>query len=226
VQTLLLRRCYHIVGKNMYIIAPLVLLLITSIIITIWSIIQVLHFVVTLSPTAYLHEPEVVGISYPYLMSLILPSILDITLTCILLRYLMRTMKQVYAAHLRRKVSHLMTVVWQSAIPPTLCTIFLCVLYAQFAAASPKKQDFWYSTIQGLIGKLYVLSLFYMINDYGPSDELCTSFVPTLTIPNESNDMYSLDIRHGAPIACNPSPLGGDRSSSVRVSAMSVNTAV
>src|SRR5712675_605996 len=76
-----------------------------------------------------------------------------------------------------------MTVVWQSAIPPTLCTIFLCVLYVQFATARPvcsmgsrqcanvlitrflyqKKPDFWYSTIQGLIGKLYVLSLFYMM---------------------------------------------------------------
>jgi len=32
--------------------------------------------------------------------------------------------------------------------------------------------------------------------DYGPSGELCTSFVPTLTVPNESYDTYSLDNRH------------------------------
>jgi len=135
----------------------------------------------------------------------------------------------VYAAHLRRKVSHLMTVVWQAAIPPTLCTIFLCVLYVQFAAARPKKQDFWYSTIQGLIGKLYVLSLFYVITDYGPSPgEHCTSFVPTLTVPNESYDTYSSDTRHGASVACNPSQVAGNQSPSVRATAttMSANTAV
>jgi hypothetical protein len=141
-----------------------VLLLITSIIITLWSIIQVLHFVVTVSPTAYLHEPEIVGISYPCeylhvslrnapthrladLMSLILPSSkstspttlqnflplsslrryfdlhlwvartfahIPFHLTCLplhkVLRYLMRTMKQVYAAHLRRVCFYVYTI--------------------------------------------------------------------------------------------------------------------
>jgi hypothetical protein len=93
-----------------------------------------------------------------------------------------------------------MTVVWRSAIPPTLCTIFLCVLYIQFATAkqvcsrlylvhsepssififiilsfgtyrlanaddwlasyTQKKEQFWYSTIQGIVAKLYILSLF------------------------------------------------------------------
>ncbi len=28
-----------------------------------------------------------------------------------------------------------MTAVWKSAIPPTLCTIFLCILYIHFATA-------------------------------------------------------------------------------------------
>ena len=96
-----------------------------------------------------------------------------------------------------------MTVVWQSAIPPTLCTIFLCVLYIQFATTTAqvcsrlpsrlsepnfyfyfplgtcrpvnaddwlashtqKRLEFWYPTIQGLVGKLYVLSLFYIMYD-------------------------------------------------------------
>jgi hypothetical protein len=90
-----------------------------------------------------------------------------------------------------------MTAVWKSAIPPTLCAIFLCMLYVQFAGAQEKKPQFWYSTIQGMIGKLYVLSLFYIINDDAPTRELTTAFVPTLTVPIEAYDTFSLDTRVG-----------------------------
>ena len=95
-----------------------------------------------------------------------------------------------------QRLSRLMTVIWQSAIPPTLCTIFLCVLYVQFATAQKvcsllyplhvilvpfflscvswtdaddlalhmqKTPQFWYPLLQAMIGKLYVLSLYYMM---------------------------------------------------------------
>jgi hypothetical protein len=113
-----------------------------------------------------------------------------------------------------------MSVVWQSAIPPTLCTIVLCVLYVQFATAEQKRPQFWYPAVQGLIGKLYVLSLFYIINNEGPARELTTAFVPTLTVPIEAYDTFSLDTRvDGGLVICG-------QSSIIPTPAMSANTAV
>lgn len=34
-----------------------------------------------------------------------------------------------------QRLSHLMIIIWQSAIPPTFCTIFLCILYIHYATA-------------------------------------------------------------------------------------------
>lgn len=203
IQALMIRRCYYIVGQNNYVLALLVSFLITSSVLSIWSISTSLKFETTPIAKTHLHLPQTVGISYPYLMSLILPSILDVTLSGILLYYLTRTMKRVYARHMRRRVAYLMTAVWKSAIPPTLCAVFLCMLYVQFAGAQKKKPQFWYSTIQGMIGKLYVLSLFYIINDDTPTQELTTAFVPTLTVPMEAYDSFSLDTRIGGGlVAC------------------------
>jgi hypothetical protein len=88
-----------------------------------------------------------------------------------------------------------MTLVWQSAVPPMLCTICLCILYIQYSVAThvclhfhtlrrdlaflryafvhgwvlttvshPQKEvQLWFPVIQGWIGKLYVLSLFYIM---------------------------------------------------------------
>ncbi|KAH8988989.1 hypothetical protein EDB86DRAFT_2831753 [Lactarius hatsudake] len=67
------------------------------------------------------------------LMFVLLPSVLDLipSLTGILLHYLTRTMKRVYAAHKRKRIFRLANIVWQSALPPTLCA----VLYIQFSSA-------------------------------------------------------------------------------------------
>jgi hypothetical protein len=88
-----------------------------------------------------------------------------------------------------------MTLVWQSAVPPMLCTICLCILYIQYSVATQvcprfyslcrdlgflryafmhrptlitvshpqKKVQLWFPVIQGWVGKLYVLSLFYIM---------------------------------------------------------------
>ncbi|KAH9969377.1 hypothetical protein BGW80DRAFT_630963 [Lactifluus volemus] len=130
-------------------------------------------------------------------MSLILPSILDVILSSILLHSLIRTMQQVYAAHIRRRIVRLIAMVWQSAVPPTLCTIYLCVAYVQFSLATPKTLQLWFTVIQGLIGKLYLLSFFCIINDCAFSGEQlqATTYNPTLTIPIETCDTLSLDTR-------------------------------
>jgi hypothetical protein len=84
-----------------------------------------------------------------------------------------------------------------------------------------KKQQFWYAVVQAMVGKLYVLSLFYIMygvvftlaatrrsdvtpsNDSArPSEEQLPTFVPTLTIPLEAYDGCSLDTGDGDVASC------------------------
>ncbi|KAH9060673.1 hypothetical protein EDB87DRAFT_1683369 [Lactarius vividus] len=165
VQALMIRRCYYLVGKNMFIITPLLLLLVTSTVMTLWIIVSIIKFVIAIKTTGILVKPQMIGVSssWPFLMSLLLPSVLDVTLTILLLHYLTRTMKQVYAAHTRKQISRLVNIVWRSALPPTLCTICMTVLYIQYTAAPQSESPPWLPVIQAMIGKLYILSLLYMV---------------------------------------------------------------
>ncbi|KAH9060676.1 hypothetical protein EDB87DRAFT_573725 [Lactarius vividus] len=186
VQALMIRRCYSIVNKSMLIITPLVLLLVGSIAMTLWSMVSIFHFYNILLKKDPLVLLEVVGISWPFLMSLLLPSVLDLALSGILLHYLTRTMKQVYAPDTRKRISRLVNIVWQSALPPTLCAICVSVLYIQYTTVRQDQLQLWMPVIQQMIGKLYVLSLFYMINAQPPQQaEQSTTFVSTLTVPVE-----------------------------------------
>ncbi|KAH9175781.1 hypothetical protein EDB89DRAFT_2066360 [Lactarius sanguifluus] len=196
VQALMIRRCYYIVNKNMFIITPLVLLLVGSIAVTLWSMVLIFRFYNALLRKDPLVLLEVVGISWPFLVSLLLPSVLDLALSGILLRYLTRTMKRVYAPNTRKRISRLVNIVWQSALPPTLCAICVSVLYIQYTTVPQDQLQLWMPVIQQMIGKLYVLSLFYMINAHPPQPaERPTTFISTLTVPVEILDPFMREAR-------------------------------
>ncbi|KAH9034206.1 hypothetical protein EDB85DRAFT_2144478 [Lactarius pseudohatsudake] len=187
VQALMIRRCYYLVGKNMFIITPLVLLLVASIVMSLWAIVLIVHFLTVVPAKNPLPSLQALGVSWPYLMSVVLPSVLDLILTGILLYYLTQTMRRVYAAHMRKRISRFVNIIWQSAVPPTFCAICVSVFYIRFTIASQKKLQFWMTVAHAMIGKLYVLSLFYMINAKQPlqPDERPTTFMSTLTVPAE-----------------------------------------
>ncbi|KAH9068033.1 hypothetical protein EDB83DRAFT_673861 [Lactarius deliciosus] len=203
VQALMIRRCYYLVNKNMFIITPLVLLLVASVVVTLWSMVLAFRYVAIITSGDPVRLQKLVGISWPYLMSILLPSVLDITLTGILLYYLTRTVKRVYAFHKRRRIFRLANIVWQSALPPTLCSICVFALYLRFTVAPGRVLAFWVPVVQAMIGKLYVISLFYMINAQPLTlNGQPTTVISTLTVPME--DMYArtLDAR-GGDIALN-----------------------
>jgi len=106
------------------------------------------------------------------------------------LHSLTQTMKRVYSPHTRKRISRLTNIVWQSALLPTLCTTCLCVVYVKICAAHQVDLEYWAEVIQAMLGKLYVLSLFYMINAQPPRGpippvEQPTAFISTLTVPTE-----------------------------------------
>ncbi|KAH8988359.1 hypothetical protein EDB92DRAFT_2011598 [Lactarius akahatsu] len=168
VQALMIRRCYYLVNKNMFIITPLVLLLVASVVVTLWSMVLAFRYVAIITSGDPVRLQKLIGISWPYLMSILLPSVLDLTLTGILLYYLTRTAKRVYAVHKRRRVL-----------------------------------AFWVPVIQATIGKLYVISMFYMINAQSLTpNEQPTTVISTLTVPMEVMYARTLDVQ-GGDIALN-----------------------
>ncbi|KAH9034204.1 hypothetical protein EDB85DRAFT_2289122 [Lactarius pseudohatsudake] len=198
VQALMIRRCYYLVNKNMFIVTPLVSLLVASVVVSVWSTIIAFRHVALLTSSDPVRLQELARISWPYLMSILLPLVLDLSLTGILLYYLTRTAKRVYAVHKRRRIFRLANIVWQSALPPTLCAIWVFALYFRFAIAPGRVPSFWIPVIQAMIGKLYVISLFYMINaqPLKPNGPLAT-VISTLTVPMEVMYARTLDARGG-----------------------------
>ncbi|KAH9051302.1 hypothetical protein EDB83DRAFT_1301355 [Lactarius deliciosus] len=200
VQALMIRRCYYLVGKSMFAITPLVLLLVTSTVATLWVTVSVITFVTSIKAKGLVPSPRWGDTSWLFLMSVLLPSVLDLTLTTLLLYYLTRTMKQVYAAHIRKRISRLVNIVWQSALPPTLGAICLTGFYIQYATVPqvPSELLFWYPVLHGMMGKLYVLSLLYMVNVQPLQlDEQPTTFVSTFTVPAEVMYTRTREARRG-----------------------------
>ncbi|KAI9433971.1 hypothetical protein H4582DRAFT_959850 [Lactarius indigo] len=186
VQALMIERCYWLGKKNMFITIPLVLLLVASVIMTSWSIFLMIHYLTTFAQEDWVRLPQTVGILWPYMISLLLPSVLDLALTGILLHYLTRTMKRVYASHQRKLITRLVIIVWQSALPPTLCAMCTFVLYLLLTTTPRMAVQFWFPVVQAMIGKLYILSLFYMINaPFLQPYERPTTLISTLTLPAE-----------------------------------------
>ncbi|KAH9034533.1 hypothetical protein EDB84DRAFT_1578166 [Lactarius hengduanensis] len=219
VQALMIRRCYYLVNKNMFIITPLVLLLVVSVVVSLWSTVLVFRYAALLTSSDPVRLRELARVSWPYLMSILLPLVLDLTLTGILLYYLTRTAKRVYAVHKRRRIFRLANIVWQSALPPTLCAVCVFALYFRFAIAPERVLAFWVPVIQATIGKLYVISLFYMMcvasissasrwfttfSDVVPSNAQplkpngqLTTVISTLTVPMGVMYARTLDARGG-----------------------------
>ncbi|KAF8266018.1 hypothetical protein EI94DRAFT_241219 [Lactarius quietus] len=202
VQALMIRRCYNLSGKSMFIITPLVSLLVASIVTSLWSIVLLIKFLTAVSVMEHLQVHPSQKIKSPthwtYAMSVLLPSVLDVVLTSIVLYHLNGTKKQVYTAHIRKQISSLVNIAWQSALPPTVCAICLSVLYIQYCITGyESKSQFWQTVIQAMIGKLYVLSLFYMINAIPPQqpNEPSTRFITTLTEQIEAVNTQMWDAR-------------------------------
>ncbi|KAF8260074.1 hypothetical protein EI94DRAFT_938404 [Lactarius quietus] len=107
VQALMIRRCYHLAGKSLSIVTPLVLLWVATVVTTLWSIVLVIRFVTSMKAKSTSPSIESTGISWLYLISIRLPSVLDLSLTgiCALsvltVILFLRTYHRIYRANLK-----------------------------------------------------------------------------------------------------------------------------
>ncbi|KAI9459852.1 hypothetical protein BJY52DRAFT_1264125 [Lactarius psammicola] len=191
VQSLLLWRCYYILKKNMYFIIPLLLLLLVTVALAIFDTIWLFMRAYGWGRLSRSHP------FWSLLAYSASSSVLDIILSYILFFYLTRSRKRVYADHALQWISRLITIVWQSAIPPTLCAIGFFITYILSHHLHPGQKQMWYPTLHAIIGKLYVLSHFYNINSRllfigGPEQ---STHMSALTVPA----LHEMSTAHNAP---------------------------
>ncbi|KAI0297019.1 hypothetical protein B0F90DRAFT_1742388 [Multifurca ochricompacta] len=142
--------------------------------ISVWVTVRLLLLTCCASPSLALWPP--------FLLCNIFPTVLNIILSSILLHFLTRSKRRVYTEQTRQSIARLITVVWQSAVPPTVCHVVLFITYLISHQLYPHERQMWYSVLQGMIGKLYVLSLFY---------NLCAS--PDFCLSVACTDIHRLD---------------------------------
>ncbi|KAH9982020.1 hypothetical protein BJV74DRAFT_58047 [Russula compacta] len=176
IQAYFIYRCYHIVKKKVYLIAPLVVILISTIATAVWVTAWIFRM-----ENPHSAQPTGNRIESLFVICLTLPAALDTAITSILLYSLTVLLRDIHAEHLRRRVSRYMVVIWQAAIPPSLCAIALLIKYVTFTIVYPEKFTMWYAAIQAMLGKLYVLSLFFTLNNrMDLSDEPPVTYVTTI----------------------------------------------
>jgi hypothetical protein len=90
------------------------------------------------------------------ILSLSLSAVTDISVTAILLVFLIRSRSELHSGHFRKILYRLIIITWESAVPP--CTCAIAVMIAG-AAGAPIISD-WAIMLQTILGKLYLISLF------------------------------------------------------------------
>ncbi|KAI0297022.1 hypothetical protein B0F90DRAFT_987679 [Multifurca ochricompacta] len=151
IQAFFIWRCYYVLKKNIYLIAPLILGLISSMVMTAWVTTWLFHRSATRRNNHEDYHSSLAEIWYPFVACVTIPAVLDIVVTGILLYSLSTFLKRIHAEHLRRRISRFILVLWQAAIPPCLCAIALVIKYAVFTEMHPGKQQMWYPTIQAML---------------------------------------------------------------------------
>ncbi|KAI9442328.1 hypothetical protein H4582DRAFT_1273732 [Lactarius indigo] len=180
VQSLLIWRCYHILRRNAYLIIPLLFLLLGSVGLAIFDTLGL--FITRFGEG----KPSRSPVFWSFLLYSAFSSILDIILSSILFYYLTQSRKRIYVDHTVQWISRHISIVWQSVIPPTVCTLGISILYGVSHHLYPGPGLMWYPTLQAVIGKLYVLSYFYSINSRMQivgGQEQPSTYVSALTVP-------------------------------------------
>jgi len=153
VQLFLIWRCWNVLKQRWVIVIPLVLLVIGTVITTIY--VTVIMFLLQFRS----HQTKALSLSTfftCFVLSLAFSAVIDIAVTSILLVYLIRSRSKIYTRQFRKVLSQLIIITWESAVPPCACAIaalIVCVVGGPFVS-------YWAVMLQVVLGKLYLISLF------------------------------------------------------------------
>ncbi|GBE82862.1 hypothetical protein SCP_0412490 [Sparassis crispa] len=222
VQAFLIWRCWMLLSRRWYVLVPLTLMLLASIITSIIVTVQTFSI-----PDSWWYiptpAPPEVPISSVFILSLASSAVLDVAVTGILLTYLARAKPTIISSRFRRVMKRLTILVWEAAIPPCVCAIVTVILYSTQAS-----DNYWDLGFQAVLGKLYVVSLFVTLNGRASLHELpdhmsvvtcqCHCHAQSryhATALFTPSDHIRLDMSHDVPplTPCDGSPTDVERSS-------------
>ncbi|KAH8991536.1 hypothetical protein EDB92DRAFT_1993605 [Lactarius akahatsu] len=186
VQLFLTWRCWHLMKRKWFIALPLVLMVIGTIITTIYVIVILfrIKFASKDTLTVELHT-----FFTCYVVCLVFSAAIDISVTGILLVFLIRSRSKVYTKRFRKVLSQLICITWESAIPP--CTCALAALIASMRGAP--FVSYWAVLLQTILGKLYVISLFVTLEARAKlADVTNLTHFPTLTNTTRLDGRWSV----------------------------------
>jgi len=158
VQVFLIWRCWHVTRKNWFTLVSLGLILLASVISSIYTTVNTLmiNFDISVENVNVLPKiPPNVG----FILALTSSAVLDVAVTIILLVYLSKARENVYSSRFRRVMRQLVVLIWEAAVPPCVCAVLTVVTYLTMV-----NQNWWDLMFQAILGKLYVISLFITLN--------------------------------------------------------------
>ncbi|KLO13114.1 hypothetical protein SCHPADRAFT_890298 [Schizopora paradoxa] len=172
VQAFFIRRCWVVFGKKPYILFPLIAFLIGNIV----TLILTIHYLFTFNRVAFIINPpkhlpyfcksyneifvRIVGLtSEPVVLFYAFAACLDVCVTSIMMFYLTRARSQALSRTTNAMIRRLMFSIWEAALPPAVCATVAMVVYL-----TRNSHDYWIVFLQGILGKLYVISLFAVLN--------------------------------------------------------------
>ncbi|OCB89639.1 hypothetical protein A7U60_g3115 [Sanghuangporus baumii] len=131
--------------------APLVSVLLANVVMNVYITIHIFY----ISSTTQLLD----GPPDSYITAFVLTAVLDIMITALMMWFLLRVKSQVISRHLARVIVRLHRMVWEAAVPPCACAIVACAVYITMS-----QDNLWDVFLQSILGKLYVISLFVILN--------------------------------------------------------------
>ncbi|KAL5528947.1 hypothetical protein ACEPAG_4921 [Sanghuangporus baumii] len=150
-QAFLIWRCWNVLQRRWIILAPLVSVLLSNVVMNIYITINIFY----ISSTTQMRN----GPPNSYMTAFVLTAVLDIMITALMMWFLLRVKSQVISRHLARVIVRLHRMVWEAAVPPCACAIIACAVYITMSQG-----NLWDVFLQSILGKLYVISLFVILN--------------------------------------------------------------
>ncbi|KLO06942.1 hypothetical protein SCHPADRAFT_1002029 [Schizopora paradoxa] len=164
---LLIWRCWLLTGKSTPILIFFVLAYVASFAFPIIQVHEVFAvdfeaiFIVVFNGLANGMKAQTYQLEPILICFLVVPAVLDISLSGILLLFFFRSRSSVRARRFRKTLDEFIIVIWEAALPPTICTIIAIAVYI-----STNSTTLWFILVLDILGPLYVIALFVTLNGF------------------------------------------------------------
>ncbi|KDQ58131.1 hypothetical protein JAAARDRAFT_34945 [Jaapia argillacea MUCL 33604] len=158
IQAFLIWRCWILTNKSWITLGGLSSLLVAAVASSIYLVYGVFTISVTPDGSGIRGQNSIFSL---WEITLILSAVLDISVTTILLVFLLRSRSNVFSRRFRRVLFRLIMISWEAAVLPSACAMAAAL---SIATMNGGFTNFWYLFFQAILGKLYVMSLLITLN--------------------------------------------------------------